>query len=82
MKVVRSQGYPMGQVGGPTGVSSDVGLWFSPERPSHVAMTPALTNPHKRGCGQAGGAEEGKLNRGINPVQQLTFNTPLFNRTS
>ena len=56
--------------------TSDVGLWFGPERPSNVAMTPALTNP-SGGCGQAGGAEEGKLNSGAPPL----FNTPLFNRT-
>ena len=43
--------------------TSDVGLWFSPERPSNVAMTLALTNP-VGGCGQAKGAKEGKLNRG------------------
>jgi len=55
-----------------------VGLWFGPERPSSVAMTPALTNPLTRECGKAGEAEEGKLNRGAS----TQFNNPLFNRTS
>ena len=60
--------------------TSDVGLWFGPERLSHVAMTPALTNP-SGGCGQARGAKEGKLNRAINPGWTTRIQHPLFNRT-
>ncbi|RLF10730.1 MAG: hypothetical protein DRJ98_05410 [Thermoprotei archaeon] len=51
--------------------TSDVDLWFGPERLSHVAMTLALTNP-SGGCGKAKGAKEGKLNRG----HQLSSTTP------
>jgi len=57
--------------------TSDVGLWFGPERPSHVAMTPALTNPSGE-CGQAGGAKEGKLNSGIPPPFNTSRSTPRY----
>jgi len=43
MRVVRSRAYPMEQVGG-LDRTSNVGLWFGPERPSHVAMTLGLTS--------------------------------------
>ena len=62
MRVVNGQTYLMEHLGGLEKITSHVGLRFSPERPLNVAMTPALTNPHKRGCGKAGEAKEGKLN--------------------
>ena len=43
MKVVRSQAYPMGRLGG-LDRTSNVEPWFGPERPSHVAMTLGLTS--------------------------------------
>ncbi len=57
--------------------TSDVGLWFGPERPSSVAMTPALTNP-SGGCGKAGGAKEGKLNSGAPPPFNTSRSTPRY----
>ena len=54
---------------------SYVGLWFGPERPSHVAMTLALTNP-SGGCGKAKGAKEGKLNRGHQPGSTTRIRQP------
>ena len=44
MKVIDGQTYPMEQLGGLRRAISDVGLWFGPERPSHVAMTLGLTS--------------------------------------
>jgi len=44
MKVINGQIYPMEQMGGLGEAPSDVGLWFGPERPSHVAMTLGLTS--------------------------------------
>ena len=57
--------------------TSDVGLWFGPERLSHVAMTLALTNP-SGGCGKAKGAEEGKLNSGAPPPFNTSRSTPRY----
>jgi len=54
MSVVNGQIYLMEHLGGLKKTTLHVGLWFSPERLSNVAMTPALTNPHKRGCGKVG----------------------------
>jgi len=44
MRVVNGPIYPMEQLGGLAGATSDVGLWFGPERPSHAAMTLGLTS--------------------------------------
>jgi len=48
--------------------TSDVGLWFGPECPSHVAMTLTLTNS-SGDVEKPRGAKEGELNRGINTIQ-------------
>jgi len=47
MRVDSGPIYPMEQVGG-LGRTSNVGLWFGPERPSHVAMTLGLTSEPDR----------------------------------
>jgi len=60
MRVGRGQAYPMEQLGGLRKAISDVGLWLSPERLSHVAMAPALTNP-SRGMWKSWGSRRGEV---------------------
>jgi len=72
MKVVNGQIYSMEQLGG-LDRTSNVGLWFGPERPSHVAMTLGLTSePDGLVMRKTQGSQRGEVKSAGGSVPQRT----------